>query len=99
MDSPESQAGPQAPHHRSQDLSILLVWPTLCLSFVLRVEFENRSIRQNRPMVCQHGAQSRQYARLPVNQSSITVKADGSKTREIHRKNKGVLAEKRSSEP
>ena len=76
----------ERPHHQFEHLPVASIRAAFCLGLKFAVEFEDGGVGQTLTMVCEHGTQDRQNSRLPINQSAVTVKADGGETREIHRR-------------
>ena len=72
----------KCPHHRLQHIPIALVGAAFRLRLKFSVEFKNVGVGQTLTMILEamireDGPQSGQNPRLPVNQSTVAVKADG----------------------
>src|SRR6266849_7029093 len=67
-------------HHRLQHIPVALVRAVFRFGLKFPVEFENVGFEKTLTMAREHGPQSRQNPRLPINQSAVAVKADGGET-------------------
>src|SRR5882762_11611640 len=74
------------PHHRLQHVPVALIRAAFRLRLKFPVELKNCSVGQTLTltMASEYAPQDRQNPRLPINQSAVTIKADGGETREVH---------------